>query len=48
VRKDSDPWNVVVRDIARNEVVREISTGKALEVANRLQSLFGVFMDEKR
>lgn len=46
--KEENIWYVEVYDIEKNEKIREIPTEKALEVANRMQSLFGVLMDEKR
>ncbi|GEM_PF-1616715 len=48
VHKESKLWHIEVYDIENNKKIREIPTEKALEVANRMQSLFGILMDEKR
>jgi uncharacterized FlaG/YvyC family protein len=48
VRRDAKLWHVEVTDTLRNEVVRDIPTDQALTVLNRIQSLFGVLLDEKR
>ncbi len=47
-RKGSNLWYVEVRDTSKDEVIQEIPTEKALEVANRIQNLFGILMDERR
>jgi len=47
-KKDSKLWQVEVVDIRNNEVVHEIPTERAFEVANRIQGLYGILMDEKR
>ncbi len=47
-KQDSGLWHVEVIDSESGRVVHEIPTERALEVANRLQGLFGLFMDEKR
>ncbi len=47
-QKKSDLWYVEVIDSERNTVIGEIPTDRALAVANRIQSVFGIFMDEKR
>jgi len=46
-KKDSKLWQVEVVDIRNNEVVHEIPTERAFEVANRIQGLYGILMDEK-
>ncbi len=48
VRRDAKLWHVEVTDTLRNEIVRDIPTDQALTVLNRIQSLFGVLLDEKR
>ncbi len=48
VRKEPNLWHVEVRDLASNSVVRDIPTTEALDVVNRIYSLFGVLLDEKR
>ncbi len=48
VNRELNLWHVRVYDTTRNEVVREIPTDRALSVLSRLQSLFGVMLDEKR
>ncbi len=40
-------WNVEVFDTESDRVVHEIPTERALEVANRIQGLFGLLMDKK-
>lgn len=47
-QKKSELWYVEVIDVEKNTVIGEIPTDRALAVANRIQSLFGIFMDEKR
>lgn len=48
VRKEPSLWHVEVRDLATNSIVRDIPTTEALDVVNRIYSLFGVLLDEKR
>ncbi len=48
VRRDAKLWHVEVTDTLRDQVVRDIPTDQALTVLNRIQSLFGVLLDEKR
>lgn len=48
VRRDAKLWHVEVTDTLRDEIVRDIPTDQALTVLNRIQSLFGVLLDEKR
>ncbi len=47
-RKDRNLWYVDIFDRKSNELIREIPTDSALGVMNRIQSLFGVLLDEKR
>jgi uncharacterized FlaG/YvyC family protein len=48
LRRDADFWHIEIRDKVSNEIVREIPTKQALSVLERIQSLFGVMLDEKR
>lgn len=47
-RKDKNLWYIDIFDRTSNELIREIPTDSALGVVNRIQSLFGVLLDEKR
>jgi flagellar protein FlaG len=47
-RRGSERWHIEVFDLASNEVIRDIPTEQAMSVVNRIQSLFGVLLDEKR
>ncbi len=48
VEKDTRPWMVNIVDVSQNEVVRQIPTDQALEVLNRIQTLIGVSVDDRR
>ncbi len=47
-RRGSQRWHIEVFDLASNEVIRDIPTEQAMNVVNRIQSLFGILLDEKR
>jgi uncharacterized FlaG/YvyC family protein len=47
-RRGNQRWHIEVYDLASNEVVRDIPTEQAMNVVNRIQSLFGILLDEKR
>lgn len=47
-RKDRNLWYIDIFDRQSNQLLREIPTDSALGVMNRIQSLFGVLLDEKR
>lgn len=46
--RQSGLWKFEVFDVFSNEVVKTIETEQALQVVNRIQSLFGVLLDESR
>lgn len=47
-RRGSQRWHIEVYDLASKEVIRDIPTEQAMNVVNRIQSLFGILLDEKR
>lgn len=47
-RRSDNLWHVLVMERDNNKVIRDIPTDQALSVVNRLQSLFGGLLDEKR
>jgi uncharacterized FlaG/YvyC family protein len=47
-RRGNQQWHIEVFDLASKEVIRDIPTEQAMNVVNRIQSLFGILLDEKR
>ncbi len=47
-RHENNLWHVEVFDTEKNQVIRNISTDRVHSVVNRLNSLFGLILDEKR
>ncbi len=47
-RRENNLWQVEVLDTENNKVIRNIPTDRVHGVVNRLHSLFGLILDEKR
>ncbi len=49
-RREADQWLIEIVDQERGDVVKVFSTGQdqVIGVVNRIQSLFGVLLDQKR